>query len=163
MSLNNFILKRSFKNFKLDFCKSRKSVLNIHWKDWCWSWNSNTLATWCEGLTPWKRPWCWERLKAGGEGNDRGWDGWMASPTQWTWIWVNSGSWGWTGSPGMLQSIGSQRVGHDWATELNWTEIKERKGKVSHSSHVWFFATPWTVALQALLFMGFSRQEYWSG
>ena len=125
MSLNNFILKRSFKNFKLDFCKSRKSVLNIHWKDWCWSWNSNTLATWCEGLTPWKRPWCWERLKAGGEGNDRGWDGWMASPTQWTWIWVNSGSWGWTGSPGMLQSIGSQRVGHDWANELNWTERQQ--------------------------------------
>jgi len=55
----------------------RKSVLNIHWKDWCWS-NSNTLATWCEELTHWKRLWCWERLKAGGEGDDRGWDGWMA-------------------------------------------------------------------------------------
>ena len=58
--------------------------LNIHWKDWCWSWNSNTLATWCEQLTHLKRLWCWERLKAGGEGDDRGWDGWMASPTQWT-------------------------------------------------------------------------------
>ena len=58
-----------------------KSVLNIHWKDWCWSRNSNTLATWCEELTPWERPWCWERLKMGGEGGDRGWDGWMASPT----------------------------------------------------------------------------------
>ena len=57
---------------------------NIHWKDWCWSWKSNTLATWCEELTHWKRPWCWERLKAGGEGDNRGWDGWMASPTQWT-------------------------------------------------------------------------------
>ena len=66
------------------------------------------------------RPWCWERLKAGGEGDDRGWDGWMASPTQWTWVWVHSGSWWWTGRPGMLQSMGSQRVGHDWATELNW-------------------------------------------
>ena len=65
---------------------SRGSVLNIHWKDWCWSRNSNTLATWCEELTHWKRPWCWERLKAGGEGDDRGWDGWMASPTQWTWV-----------------------------------------------------------------------------
>ena len=54
---------------------------------------------------------------------DRGWDGWMASPTQWTWIWVNSGSWWWTGSPGMLRFMGSQRVGHDWATELNWTYI----------------------------------------
>ena len=68
-------------------------------------------------------PWCWERLKAGGEGDDRGWDGWMASPTQWTWVWVNSGSWWWTGRPGMLQSMGSQRVRHDWATELNWTEL----------------------------------------
>ena len=63
-----------------------------HWKDWCWSWNSNTLATWCEELTHLQRPWCWERLKVGGEVDDRGWDGWMASPTQWTWIWVNSRS-----------------------------------------------------------------------
>ena len=55
---------------------SRKSVLNIHWKDCCWSWNSNTLATWCEKLTQWKRPWCWERLRAGGEGDNRRWDGW---------------------------------------------------------------------------------------
>ena len=70
-------------------------------------------------LTHWKRPWCWERLKAG-EGDDRRWDGWMASLTQWTWIWVNSGSWWWTGRPGVLQSMGSQRVGHNWATELNW-------------------------------------------
>ena len=60
----------------------RKSVLNIHWKDWCWS--SNTLATWCKELTHWKRSWCWERLKAGGKGDNRGWAGWMASPTQWT-------------------------------------------------------------------------------
>ena len=94
--------------------------LNIHWKDWCWSWNSNTLATWCEELTHWKRPWCWERLKAGGEGDDRGWDAWMASPTQWTWVWVNSGSWWGTGRTSALQSVGSQRVGHDWVTELNW-------------------------------------------
>ena len=79
------------------------------------SWNSNTLATWCEELTHWKRPWCWERLKAR-ERYDRGWDGWMASPTQWTWVWVNSGSWWWTGRPGMLQFMGLQRVGHDWAT-----------------------------------------------
>ena len=98
----------------------RKSVLNIHWKDWCWSWNSNTLATWCEELTHWKRPWCWERLKAGGEGDDRRWDGWMTSPTQWIWVWVNSGSWWWTGKPGVQQSMGSQRAGHDWANELNW-------------------------------------------
>ena len=62
----------------------RKSVLNIHWKDWYWSWNSDTLATLCEELTHWKRPWSWVRLKAGGEGANRGWGNWMASPTQWT-------------------------------------------------------------------------------
>ena len=65
---------------------------------------------------------CWEGLGAGGEGDDRGWDGWMASLTRWTWVWVNSRSWWWTGRPGVLQFMGSQRVGHDWATELNWTE-----------------------------------------
>ena len=69
-----------------------------------------------------ERLWCWEGLGAGGEGDDRGWDGWMASLTRWTWVWVNSGSWWWTGRPGMLQFMGSQRVGHDWVTELNWTE-----------------------------------------
>ena len=89
-------------------------------KDWCWSWNSNTLPTWWEELTHLKRPWCWERLKVGGEGHDRGWDGWMASPTQWTWVWLSSRSWWWTRMPGVLQSMGSQRVVHDWATELNW-------------------------------------------
>ena len=73
--------------------RSNQSILqdlNIHWKDWCWSWNSNTLASWCEELTHLKRPWCWERLRAGREEDDRWWDGWMASPTQWTWIWANS-------------------------------------------------------------------------
>ena len=73
-------------------------------------------------LTYWKRLWCWEGLGAGGEGDDRGWGGWMASPTQWMWVWVNSRNWWWTGRPGMLQFMGSQRVGHDWVTELNWTE-----------------------------------------
>jgi len=100
---------------------SKGNVLNIHWKDWHWSWSSSTLATCCEELTHLKRPWCWERLKAGGEGDDGGWDGWMASPTQWTWAWVNSRSWWWTGRPGVLQSMGSQRVRHNWMTEL--TEI----------------------------------------
>ena len=70
----------------------------------------------------WKRLWCWERLGAG-EGDDRGWDGWMASPTRWTWVWVDSGSWWWTGRPGVLQFMGSQRVGHNWATELNWSSV----------------------------------------
>ena len=91
----------------------RRSVLGVHWKDWCWSWNSNTLATWLEELTHWKRPWCWEGLGAGGEGDDRGWDGWMASLTRCTWVWVSSVSWWWTGRPGVLQFMGSQRVGHD--------------------------------------------------
>ena len=71
----------------------------------------------------WKSPWCWERLKAGGEGDNRGWDGWMASPTWCTWVWASSGSWWWTGKPGVLQSMGLQMVGHDWATELNWTDM----------------------------------------
>ena len=102
--------------------RSNQSVLNIHWKDWCWSWSSNTLATWCEELTHWKRPWCWERLKQGGEGDDRGWDGWITLLTQWTWFWASSGSWWWTGKPGVLQSTGSQRVRHDWAIELSCTE-----------------------------------------
>ena len=108
--------------------RSNQSILkeispNIHWKDWCWSWNSSTLATPCEELTHWKRLWCWEGLGAEGEGDDRGWDGWMASLTRWMWVWVNSGSWWWTGRPGMLRFMGSQRVGHDWATELNWMKI----------------------------------------
>ena len=98
----------------------KESVLNIHWKDWCWSCCSSTLATWCEELTHWKRPWCWERLKVEGERDDGGWNGWMASPTRWTWIWVSSESGGWTGRPGLMRSMASQRVRHEWMTELNW-------------------------------------------
>ena len=95
---------------------SRKSVLNIHLKGWCWSWNSNNVSTWCEDLTHLKRPWCWKVCryeKATSEG-------WMASPTLWTWVWVGCISWWWTGKPGVLQSVGSQRVGHNWTTELNY-------------------------------------------
>ena len=84
----------------------KESVPNIHWKDWCWSWNSNTLATWCEELTHLKRPWCWQRLKAGREGDDRGWDVWMASPTQWTQVAVVHG---------VAES--------DTTEQLNWTEL----------------------------------------
>ena len=85
----------------------------------------------------WKRPWFWERLKAEEEGDNRGWDGWMASLTWWTWVWASSRSWWWTGKSGVLQSMGSQRAGHDWATELNWiasysmtspTQMKEQLG-----------------------------------
>ena len=86
------------------------------WKDWCWS--SNTLATWCKGLTYWKRPWWWERLRAGGEGSDRGWDGWMASPTQWVWVWASSRRQWRMGKPGVLQSLKSQLS--DWTTIQTW-------------------------------------------
>ena len=82
------VLEKTLDSF-LD-CKEIKPVL-LHWKNWCWS--SNTLATWYEELTHWKRPWCWERLKAGGKGDDWGWDGRMASLTWWTWVWVSSRSW----------------------------------------------------------------------
>ena len=102
----------------------RRLVLGVHWKDWCWSWNSNTLATWCKELTHLKRPWCLERLRAG-ERDDRGWDGWMASPTQRTWVWVNSGSWWRTGRPGVLWFTGvtkSQTRLSDWI-ELNWKTL----------------------------------------
>ena len=93
-------------------------VLCIHISIQC----SSTLATSCEELTHWKRVWCWEGLGAGGEGDNRRWDGWMPSPTWCTWVWMNSRSWWWTGRPGMLQFMGSQRVGHDWVIELNWTQ-----------------------------------------
>ena len=100
---------------------------------------AETPILWPHDVKNWLigRFWCWERLKAGGEGDDREWDGWMASLTQWTWIWVNSGSWWWTGRPGMLQSMGSQRVGHNWATELNWTDIP----------HLYPFIYQWIIRL----------------
>ena len=103
----------------------------------------NTLATWWEELTHWKRPWCWERLKAGGEGDDRGWDGWMASLTWWTWVWASSGSWWWTGKLGMLQSMGSQRVGHDWATELNRWGNSDRLYFLGFQNHCRWWLQPW--------------------
>ena len=84
------------------------------------NWSSNILATWCEELIHWKRPWCWERLKAGGEGDNRGWDGWMASPTRWTWVWINSRSWWWTGRPGVLQSTGSAKSGTQLSDWTDW-------------------------------------------
>ena len=98
----------------------------------------------------------WGRLRAGGEGDKRGWDGWMASPTQWTWVWADSGRWWWTGKPGVLQSMGSQRVRHDWVTELNWTDslsgshmqLWELDHKESWAPKNWCF---WTVVLEKTL------------
>ena len=101
------------------------SVLNIHWKDWSWSWNSNPLATWCGELTHLKRPWCWERLKAGGEEDNRGRDAWMALPTQKRWVWVNSRSWWWTGTcwHAVVHGVTKSRTRlSDW-TELNRTGV----------------------------------------
>ena len=107
----------------------RRSVLSVHWKDWCWSWNSDTLATWCEELTHLERPWCWEGLRAGGEGDGRGWGSWMASSTQWTWVWVNSGNQWWSGRPGVEQSMGSQSQ----TQPSNWTELQMSQ---IHSSQI---------------------------
>ena len=95
----------------------RTSTLNTLCNNWCWSWSPNTLSTWCELPTHWKRPWCWKWLKAEEEEGNRGWDGWMASLTPWAWVWANSKRWWRTGKSGVLQSMGSQRVRHDWVTE----------------------------------------------
>ena len=90
---------------------------------------AETSVLWPPHVKSWligKKPWCWEGLGAGGEGDDRGWDGWMASLARWTWVCVNSGSWWWTGRPGVLQFMGSERVGHRWVIELNWTELMSK-------------------------------------
>ena len=92
-------------------------MLNIHWQDWCGNWSSSPLATWCEEPTHWKTPWCWEKLKAGGEGDNRGWDGGMASPTRWAWVWAPRRWWR-TGKPGVLQSVGSK----SWTQLSDWTK-----------------------------------------
>ena len=100
----------------------RRSALGFLWKKWCRSWNSSTLATSCEELTHLKRLWCWEGLRAGGEGDNKGWDGWMASWTRRTWVWVNSGRWWWTGRPGVLQFMGSQS--RTWLSDWAETELR---------------------------------------
>ena len=100
-------------------CKKIQPVRSKGDQSWVFIGRTDVEAeTSCEQLTHWKRLWCWEGLGAGGEGDDRGRDGWMASLTRWTWIWVNSGSWWWIGRPGVLRFMGLQRVRHDWVTEL---------------------------------------------
>ena len=103
----------------------RRSALGFLWREWCWSWNSSTLATSCEELTHWKRLWCWEGLGARGEGDERGWDGWMASLTRWTWVWVNSGSGDGQGGLACCNSWG--RKESDTTEWLKWTELNSWK------------------------------------
>ena len=97
--------------------KKKKSTLYIHWKEWSWRWSSYTLATWSKELDHWKRLWYWERLKAGREGSNKEWDGWMASLTQWTWVWANFRRQWRTGKPGLLQSMWGHRTGHNSVTK----------------------------------------------
>ena len=170
MSGNEWIISKDLNNNKVLYKDSweslglqgdptnpfwRRSALGFLWGEWCWSWNSSTLATSCKDLTHWKRLWCWEGLGAGGEGDDRGWDGWMASPTWWMWVWVNSGSWWRTGRPGMLRFMGSQRVRHDWATELNWTDpswdLGLRIGLFQSCGHCWVFQICWHTECETLM------------
>ena len=106
-----------------------KEIQPVHSKGdqlWVFFGRNNAIAEtpvlWPPHAKSWliRKDWCWEGLGAGGEGDDRGWDGWIASLTWWMWVWVNSGRWWWTGRPGVLQFMVSQRIRHDWATELNW-------------------------------------------
>ena len=117
----------------------RKSVLHIHWNNWCWSWNSNTLATWCEELIPWKRSWFWVRLKAGGQWIDRVWESWMVSPTQWTWVWESSKSWWWSGKPTCCSPWGHKES--DTTEWLNWSVFF----KNDHFSFLQCFSLPLTL------------------
>ena len=118
--------------------RSNQSILKqispeYSWKDWCWSWNSNTLVSWYEELTHLKRPWCWEKLKAGGEGDNRGWDGWMASPTQWTWVWVNSGVGDGQGGLVCCSPWGCKVL--DMTERLNFTELQQYTDKLQNCLH----------------------------
>ena len=136
--------------------------MNIQLKDWCWSWNSYTLMTWCEELTHWKRPCCWERLKAEREREDRGWDGWMISVTWWTWARISSRSWWWTGNPGVLLSMGSQRARHDWVTKLNWRQ-NLTSTPLPRCNTLTFFPHPYKLSLHLNSMLEGSVKIIWSG
>ena len=106
--------------------------MNIRWKNWCWSWSSDTLATWCEELIHWKRPWCWGKLKAGEEGANRGWDGWMASPTQWTWVsklWERVNREAWFAA---VHGVAKSQT-HDWVTERQWEQQQQQQQQQQHT------------------------------
>ena len=120
MLLNCGVGENSWESLGLQIKLVNSKVLNIHWNDLCWSWNSNALSTWCEDLYPWKNPWCWERLKIGGEGGDRGWDGWMA-------YWLDG--YEFEKAPGVCDGKGSlaccsprDRKELDMTEQLNWIE-----------------------------------------
>ena len=128
----------------------------FHLHEWSVNSERQSRMVFARGSEHLKRPWCWESLKAGGEGDDTGWDGWMASLTQWTWVWINSGSWWWTGRPGVLQSKGSQ----SWTQLSEWTntqkrcpfhyrglECKSRKSRNTWSNRqIWPWNTEWSRA-----------------
>ena len=143
----------------------RKSVVNILWKDWWWGWNSTNLGTWFEELIHWKRPWCWERLKAGGEEDDRGWDGWMASQTRYTWIWASSGSWQCTGKTRMLHSMGSERVRLSILTELNHDPLCNAAKETQRKQQT--FGTTWGNSIEMYITICIIYDQYkfdaWSG
>ena len=139
----------------------RKSVLKIHWKDWCWSWNSNTLSTWYDELTHGKRPWCWERLRAGGEGDHRGWDGWMASLIRWTWVWASSGYWWQTGKPGLLQSMGVAKS-RTWLSNWSELELYVRIGPVFSQVHSSTFFSAGRLLLFVFLRLLCVQASWWT-
>ena len=130
MLLNCGVGEDSWESLGLNARRSNQSILKEILGPGSWVFigrtdaEAETPVLWPLHVKSWLigKDWCWEGLGAGGKGDDGGWDGWMASLTRWMWVWVNSGRWWWTGRPGVLQFMGSQRVGHDWAIELNWTE-----------------------------------------
>ena len=125
------------------------------------------FPTWCEELAHWKRPWCWERLKAGEERDNRRWDSWMASPTRWIWVWASSRSWWWTGKPGVLQSMGLQSVRHNWETELDWTDHESCSNFFQYfispyflSNHLWAIQLSCLTLLESLGWCGEMRLDF---
>ena len=138
------VLKKTLES-PLD-CKEIQPVHSKGGQSWVFNGRTDAEAEtpilWCEELTHLKRPWCWERLKVGGEGDNRWWDDWVVLPIQWTWVWVNSGSWWWTGRPGMLQSKGLQTVGHCWTSGLNWKSSRSPGISVGYFYKTWWWIEP---------------------